>query len=432
MIRLIYNLLFPLGLLIFLPGYLVKMRRRGNYRAHFAQRFGVYGAEVRTRLAQHPRTWIHAVSVGEVAIALKLAAKLREADPQFHCALTTTTTTGYAVATKAAGEWIEVIYNPLDFLPVVKRAFEAIRPTRIVLVEAEVWPNLAAEARERSVPIALVNARLSPRSERRFLQFRRFVAPTFRCLDLICVQEATDVARWESLGVERSRIREVGSVKFDPAGNSPGATLDADACSSFAVDPTLPVLFGGSTHRGEEELLGALFLRLRREFPSLRLVIAPRHVERVREIRTALEALGLSVAQRSASGEAAADCLLLDTTGELRSWYSLATVVFIGKSLTANGGQNPVEPILAGKPVIFGPQMENFAALAKSLLNAGGAIQVRAPDELEEAVAGLLRDESARAALVENAQRVLTKHRGATERTVALLIELQSHGATRG
>ena len=164
MIRLIYNLLFPLGFLFFLPAYLLKMRRRGNYQRNFGQRFGCYSETVRMRLAAHSFTWIHAVSVGEVAIALKLAAKLRELDQTFHCALTTTTTTGFAFAEKEAPEWIEVMYNPLDFWPIVRRAFAMIRPVRLLLVEAEVWPNLAAAARDRQIPLALVNARLSPRS----------------------------------------------------------------------------------------------------------------------------------------------------------------------------------------------------------------------------------------------------------------------------
>src|SRR5215203_753745 len=187
MIRLLYNLLLPIGLLFFLPGYFLKLRRRGNYRRKFGQRLGIYSHEVRARLAGGQPTWIHAVSVGEVAIALKLATKLRELEPDFRCVLTTTTTTGFAFAEKEASDWMEVMYNPVDLWPIVQRAFAGIQPRRIVLVEAEVWPNLAAGARARRIPLALVNARLSRKSERRFQRFQPFVAPTFRCLDLVCV-----------------------------------------------------------------------------------------------------------------------------------------------------------------------------------------------------------------------------------------------------
>ncbi|MBA3883157.1 MAG: 3-deoxy-D-manno-octulosonic acid transferase, partial [Chthoniobacterales bacterium] len=425
MIRLVYNLLFPIGLLLFMPGYLLKMRRRGNYRRNFGQRFGFYSAEMQERLAQRPVTWIHAVSVGEVAIALKLAAKLRQLDATLEFVLTTTTTTGYAVAERAAAEWMQVMYNPLDFLPIVRRAFTAIRPTRILLVEAEVWPNLAAEARRRRIPVALVNARLSPRSERRFQRFRMFVAPTFRCLDLVCVPERRDVSRWEQLGVTRDRIRLVGSIKYDPLETPPASVNLLEILSGFGISVDSPVLFGGSTHRGEEEILAETFLRLRPDFPSLKLMIAPRHAERAADIRLTLERMEIRVAQRSASsGSGSVDCLLLDSTGELRSWYSVATVVFVGKSLTVTGGQNPVEPILAGKPVIFGPHMENFAVLAEALVVGGGALQVAGREALPNAVAQLLGDPVMRERLVKNAHGVLATHRGATQRTAELIASL--------
>lgn len=428
MIRLLYNLLFPLGLLFFMPAYVLKMRRRGNYRRNFGQRFGFYSSEIEARLRPHSWTWIHAVSVGEVAVALKLAAKLRDLDPSSRCVLTTTTTTGYAVAEAQRSEWLEVMYNPLDFLPIVRRAYALIRPVRIVLIEAEVWPNLVAAARRRRIPIALVNARLSRRSERRFLRVRPLVAPTFGTLDLVCVQEPADVARWSSLGVRTDRIRHVGSIKYDPDSAAPPPAPLPDLVSSVGWDDGALVLLGGSTHAGEEELLAETYRRLRAQSPRLALIIAPRHVERVPEIRSRLEERGLHVVQRSALERVQdrVDCLLLDTTGELPSWYGAATVVFVGKSITAHGGQNPVEPILAGKPVIFGPHMENFAALAHSLVAHRAALQISDANALDTAVANLLRDSDERARMVDSATRVLAEHRGATERTAALLLQLQS------
>ncbi len=429
MIRLLYNLLFPIGLLFFLPAYLLKMQRRGNYRRNFGQRFGFYSNAVRARLASGPRDWIHAVSVGEVAIALKLAAKLRELDPTFACVLTTTTTTGFAFAEKEAPAWMEVMYNPLDFWPVVRLAFATIRPRRIILVEAEVWPNLAAAARARGVPLALVNARLSPRSERRFAKVRFFVEPTFRCLDLVCAQEHKDVARWAAIGVRRGVVREVGSIKYDSVESGGESDLPLRILGSFCIDGARPILFGGSTHPGEEEILGDVFLQLRAEFPSLVLLLAPRHVERTREVLATMKKLGLRVGLRS-TGESTLgeepDCLLLDTTGELRIWYAVATVVFIGKSLTAHGGQNPVEPILAGKPVIFGPHMENFSGLAASLLEQRAAVQIADSAELATRCAELLRDPALRQQLVDNAGRALAVHRGATQRTAELVLALHS------
>lgn len=420
MIRFFYNLLFPLGFLFFLPGYLLKMRRRGNYRRNFHQRFAFYDQAQRQRLTSGANSWIHAVSVGEVAIALKLAHKMREMDGALQCVLTTTTTTGFAVGEREAPPWMQVLYNPLDFWPIVRRAFAIIRPVRLILVEAEVWPNLAAIARARRIPLSLVNARLSPRSEARFRKFRIFVAPTFRCLDLLCAQEPADVERWTSIGAPASVVHVVGSIKYDPAEVASPSDLPNEFKNRL-------VLFGGSTHPGEEEILAKTFLQLRAEFSQLFLIIAPRHVERSKEILQQLNGLGLRVVRRSEGTDPeSSDCLLLDTTGELRAWYSAATVVFIGKSLTTTGGQNPVEPILAGKPVVFGPHMENFAALTRSLLQHLAAIQISDAESLKVEVAELLRDPIRRGHLVENAAQVLAPHRGATAHTASLVLAAKS------
>jgi 3-deoxy-D-manno-octulosonic-acid transferase len=431
MIRLFYNLLYPLGLLLFLPGQITKLLRRGNYRYKLGQRFGLYDQELRARLASHRCTWIHAVSVGEVAIALKLSARLKELDPEFFCVLTTTTTTGFAIASHEADERTEVLYSPLDFWPIMRRAYAAIRPIRIVLIEAEVWPNLAGEARARGLPVALVNARLSQRSEQRFRRFRFLIAPTFRCLDLVCVQEPRDIQRWIALGVPSAKIHHVGSVKYDPAETRVNPALPLQVLHTFGIDPGRPILLGGSTHSGEEEILGEIFPRLRVAFPTLILIIAPRHVERVREVRSLLERRGLKVSLRSeaeCARQSSPDCVLLDTTGELQNWYAVATIVFVGKSLTAHGGQNPVEPILVGKPVLFGPHMENFAALAHALVAHDAAVQIVDAETLQQQVRRLLHDRAAASRLVANAQTVLAAHAGATARTAALVMGLKPAG----
>jgi 3-deoxy-D-manno-octulosonic-acid transferase len=367
-------------------------------------------------------------SVGEVTIALKLASAIKLIEPDARFVLSTTTTTGFSLATANAPPWIEVIYTPLDFWPIMRRAFSVIRPVKVVLTEAEIWLNLAAEAHSRKIPLALVNARLSPRSERRFQQFQAFVAPTFRLLDLVCVQEPEDADRWARLGVQRSRIHHTGSIKYDPGEAEERRSVPAVGLFHLNSGSNDLVLFGGSTHRGEEETLAQVFLELRPHFPSLSLFIAPRHVERVREIRKQLEALSLNVKLRTEAEshrDSHPDCVLLDKTGELQRWYEIATVVFVGKSLTAHGGQNPVEPILAGKPVIFGPHMENFSALANRLIAQRGAIQINDAEGLESACDRLLRNSEERHRVVQNAEAVLNAHRGATSRTARLVVDLK-------
>lgn len=405
------------------------MFRRGGYREGFGQRLAIYDPEVAQRRLAHPApTWIHAVSVGEIAIALKLAHQLRQLEPELQCVLTTTTTTGFAFARGRASDWIEVMYMPVDFWPIMRRAFRTIRPKRIVLVEGEVWPNLMARASKSGIPVALVNARLSPRSERRFVRFRNFVAPVFRRLDLVCVPTLEDVRKWKALGVLHETIHHTGSIKYDPAEmRKPAEDKNIRLFHLQAGDPGNPVLLGGSTHSGEEEILARVFGRLRKKYPGLTLVIAPRHVERVDQIQRKLEAMSFVVRRRSQSESHEhdrPDCVLLDTTGELPLWYRIASIAFVGKSLTAHGGQNPVEPIIARVPVLFGPYMENFEPLASQLVAHHGAVSVRNESELEQAAENLLRNSEARRRLVASAEEVLAQHRGATRRTAGLVTKL--------
>ena len=427
MIRFIYNLLWPVGLLFFLPAYLVKMFRRGGYRDKFGQRLGNYDAHLRARLYWKKSIWLHAVSVGEVRIALKLARQIRILKSDVHCVLTTTTTTGFAFANQNAPDWIEVMYSPLDFWPIMRRAFATIGPKAIVLVEAEVWPNLVAEAHGRKIPIALVNARLSPRSEKRFRMFRSFVVPTFRMLDAICVQNLEDIERWKALGVEVDRIHNVGSVKYDPENAEVDPDLPATILAGFGLEKRT-VIFGGSTHSGEEKVLAEVFRALRKDFVDLLLILAPRHTERISEIQRELEAIGFHIAIRSQlpAPDPFLDCLLIDSTGELRDWYGVATLAFIGESLLARGGQNPAESILAGKPVLFGPHMENFAVLANTLVSQRGAVQVNSATELRRAMSALLANPDDREEMARNARKALDTHRGATARTAQLIVDLTS------
>ncbi len=425
MIRFIYNLLWPFGLLVFLPGYLVKMFRRGGYREKFGQRLGFYDRHLRARLYWKKPIWLHAVSVGEVMIALKLARQIRALQEDQHFVLTTTTTTGFAFANRNAPDWIDVMYSPLDFWPIMHRAFGAIKPRKILLVEAEIWPNMVAEAHARKIPIALVNARLSPRSEKRFRTFRSFVAPTFGLLDLVCVQNAQDIAKWKELGVPETRIKRLGSIKYDPEETRIDLKLAPAVLAGFGLE-NRTVILGGSTHAGEEKILGEVFRALRRDFVDLLLVIAPRHTERTAAVLAELKEMEFQVALRSQTPavDPFLNCLLIDTTGELAHWYTTATLVFIGKSLLARGGQNPAEAILAGKPVLFGPHMENFSALVGTLVGQGGAVQVESATELRRAMTQLLANPEEREKMAETARQVLETHRGATARTAAWAVNL--------
>ena len=424
-VRFLYNVVFPMAVLLMLPSFLMRMIRRGKYRHKFGQRFGIYSPGVREKIAGTGRVWLHAVSVGEVNIALKLIQALRDADPSLVFILSTTTSTGFKLAASRKSPWLEPIYNPLDFLPVVRRVMQTIRPRALILVEAEVWPNVVCEARRLGAKAVLVNARLSPRSEKRFRAARMIAAPLFNQLDALYLQEPEDIARWTSLGVRQDKLHVTGSIKFDDSAASARPVRNfRPVLDALGVPVDAPVLLGGSTFEGEEEILARVFLQLRKSRPDLFLILVPRHHERGDAVARQMERLGLKVARRTQSDQRTRpDVLLVDTTGELVSWYLCATVVFMGKSLCDRGGQNPAEPLAAGVPVVFGPHMRNFASLVQGLLRNQAAMEISDEATLQVAVELLLSSPEKRNAMVRRGVKCLEIHRGATDRTVSLLRE---------
>lgn len=419
-----------------LPGAVKKMRARGGRWTDLWQRLGFLPRATRETLARWRETdaqvlWIHAVSVGEVGIATKLVRELYLRQPECRVVLTTTTPTGMALVRKLGEEFpgaLLPLYSALDGWFVVRRFLRAITPRQLVLVEAEVWPNLVCAASRRKIPVRLVNARLSPRSEKRYLKLRALVQPVFSLLTEVMVQEPEDVARWQALGLEPGRVVWTGSIKFDEAGDrQPVEQIAAFRAllEGEGVKPTRPVLLAASTHAGEEEELTRVYLKLRAAHPSLFLILVPRHVERAPDIQRRLGTMEMKVRLRShieREHAASPDCLLVDTTGELKAWQGVATMVVIGKSFLATGGQNPAEAVMLGKPVLFGPHMENFSALVQVLLARGGAIRVTDFAGLQEQVDRLLRHPEEAAAVAQAGHAALRTHEGATGRTAARLL----------
>lgn len=420
--RLLYNLLFPLALLVILPRYLLRMYRRGNFREGFSERFARYTPEQRESFLQHDWFWVHAVSVGELLLALKILRELHRRHPEWRFVVSSTTSTAHAIALAQREAWWTPVYTPLDFLPFVRCALHLVRPRAIILTESEMWPNFVWESAQRKIPILLVNARISPRSEKRYRRFARFLRSVTRCLTAVGLQEKEHVALWSHLGLPSSRLHLTGSVKFDMKVEPHQPRDFRPVLRSHGIEDADLVLLGGSTHEGEEKILADAWKVLRVTHPTLRLLIAPRHVERSGEIFDALTSLGFRVALRSKPPQnSPPDIFLIDTTGELRDWFYYANAVFMGKSLTGIGGQNPVEAIMAGCPVMFGPHMENFSTLRKALLEAKGAIEVRDAVSLADATNTLLTDSSRREALICRAMEALAPHQGATKRTIKMI-----------
>lgn len=431
----LYNLMLPLGLVLMLPGAIVKMRRRNGRWQDLAQRFGFFPREVQSKinaLPQRERLWVHAVSVGEVGVAKKLINRLLKTRADLGIVLSTTTPTGHALAAELAAQHagrMVAIFSPVDLPGVGRLMLERIQPTQLVLVEAEVWPNLTASATRLGIPVSLVNARLSPRSARRYHKFRALIGPIFGMLRQVLVQEPEDVARWQGFGLDADRVHLTGSIKYDPEGAVvPAIKLEElhMVRSLAGISEIQPTLLAASTHAGEEIELARVFQRLRQHVRDLALLIVPRHVERRAEIAAALQSIGISPALRSVPNsrvDPSAPVLLIDTTGELAAWQHLATLVVVGKSFLAEGGQNPAEAALAQKPVLFGPHMENFTPLVELLLKHGGAQQVADFTELESACRTLLQDPQKAASMAQSGHNALKTHEGATLRSAERLLQ---------
>jgi 3-deoxy-D-manno-octulosonic-acid transferase len=429
-VRTLYNILFKICFTLSAPYYFVRMRRRGNWQKGFGERFGKYDTKLKQAITNRRVLWMHAVSVGEVNLSTQLIRALEPRLPNLKIVVSTTTTTGMGELKRKLPNHISKIYYPIDDRKYVARALAAVWPEAIVLVEAEIWPNFLWRARDLHIPVFLVNARLSDRSYRGYKRFGLLFRRLFAGLAGVGAQTEADAAKLRQLGCRPEAIRIVGSLKYDAAKLDERRRLDVPALlRQSGMKPGALVIVGGSTHAGEEAVLAEQFLRLRARFPDLFLVLVPRHFERSREVGRELEARGVRYAYRSdlrsrqALAPREADCLIVNTTGELKYFYEPATIVFVGKSLTADGGQNPIEPGALGKAMVFGPNMQNFAAVAGSLVQQNGAVQVRDAAELEKALGELLADAARRKQLGGNALKVVRENLGAIERTVDMIVD---------
>jgi 3-deoxy-D-manno-octulosonic-acid transferase len=443
LIQVAYNVAFSTFFIVTGPFFLYRLWRRGKILPQFEQRFGFYSAQVRERLPSD--LWIHAVSVGEVNIALVLIRRLRELRPNLRVVVSTTTATGFSVAQKQlADEQTTVIYNPIDFLWSVASAFNAIRPRRFILIESEIWPNYLWCARRRKIPVYLVNARLSVRSEERYRRMRWLVGPLLQQIALVFAQDAVDVARLTQAGFGPETIFNLGSLKYDVAAIDSGDEKDISAWWNRAgwSDDAI-VLLGGSTHPGEEDVLARIYVSLREKFPRLRLLLTPRHAERGAAVRDLCQGMGLRAVLRSdlaAATEPLAngstpDVVVVNSTGELRALYKRASLTFVGKSLRGHGGQNFLEAAIAGLPIVVGPNMQNFTVITREFLQQNAIVQVSDEFELAAAVRGLLESEAARRELGERTRATFQAKLDArnTLRTAAVISQsLDAEKASAG
>jgi 3-deoxy-D-manno-octulosonic-acid transferase len=426
-----YSLLTLVLVLVMSPYFLYQAVRYKKYIGTLRQRLGFL--PITFNVDAEESIWIHAVSVGEALTARALAADLKTRYPRLRLFLSTTTIAGQHVARRSLSDVDAVFYFPFDWTFSVRRTLRLVRPRLFVMMETEIWPNLLRECRLRGVGTVMINGRISRRSYRRY----RLVRPLFRRVlgdvDRFCVQSEESTRRLVALGADPSHVTVTGSLKFDslelPAAIVHGKRRER-VLRFFRLSPNRTVLIAGSTMRGEESAVLGAFGKIKATTPSALLVLAPRHPERFAEVERLAREAGFVTIKRSElpiDAEPRADVVVLDTIGELAQLYQVGTAVFVGGSLEDHGGHNILEPAIFGKPIVFGPHMQNFKEIADAFVANDAAIQVQTERELNTALLGLVTDPVRRARLGAAARALVEANRGAKTKTLAVIAELLPH-----
>lgn len=404
----LYNIVQLTGLILFAPLLFVKAILNPKYRGRIGQRFGFgLGGLISPLPREKKRFWLHALSVGEVSSARPLVHGLRRAYPDAVLVLSTTTRSGFAYAKEVLGDTVDVILPfPYDFFWSVRHFVQCIRPDLFVLVETDFWPNLLAQLRRRKIPALLVNGRFSATGFRNYQRLRYLFAPLFDSFQLLSMQTESDAAKIRQLGVAAAKVATLGNLKYAVGLDQGFRALSRE---EVAIPAEKKIVVAGSTHDGEEKILFAVFARLIEEFPDLYLVLAPRDVDRVPRLLDQAHALGLKAASRSGPVLSRANVLLVDTFGELAGLYAMADVAFVGGSLVPERGHNPLEPAGFGKPVAFGPHMEDFSEISRDLLTARAAAMVESEEGLCTLLRGWLSDPVAARGAGEKGRNVITR-----------------------
>ena len=424
----LYSLLTIAGFLVVSPYFVYQAIRYKKYIGSLGQRLGYL--PISFNIDGEESIWIHAVSVGEVLTARAIVPQLRSTYPRLRLFLSTTTIAGQQVARKSVQGVDGFFYFPFDFAFIVRRTLAIVKPRVFVMMETEIWPNLLRLCREKGVKTVMVNGRISARSYPRYRLVRPFFSRVLADVDRFCVQSEESARRLIDLGAEQGRVTVTGSLKFDSlevgAPTVHGKPRER-VLRFFRMSPSRVVLVAGSTMKGEEAACLAAFARVQAAAPGALAVIAPRHPERFGEVERLVRDSGFSVARRSElpiDAEPRVDVVVLDTLGELAQLYQVATMVFVGGSLVDYGGHNILEPAIFGKPVVFGPHMQNFKEIAETFLSNDAAVRVESERDLEHALVQLAGDSVRRASLGAAARALVEANRGAKDKTLAVIANL--------
>ncbi len=420
----ILDIVYAAAFLVYLPKVLYRRLFEDRYTDGFAQRLGYI-----SKHGNKPKCiWIHSVSVGEVNATKTLVEKLETDLPDVEIVMSTTTDTGYARAKALYGDKMSIFYYPLDFSWAVRRGFDKINPDLCLLVELEVWPNFASEAKSRNIPLLVFNGRLSDNSFPRYKLIKPITKKMFANVSMFLVQTEEYKQRFIELGTDKQKITVTGSVKYDTAAITDVVEGSRQLADSLSISDNQRLFVAGGTGSGEEEIIIDVFKKLKPDFNNLRLAIVPRKPERFDEVAALIQKQQLplirysNIKNSSQKIDIPADSVILcDTMGDLKKFYSLAEIVFVGRSMCPMGGSDMMESTAMGKFTTFGVHTFNFKQTVDALLNADGAVEVENAQQLEAVLHKALCDDQYKDKIASNGKQVIAENQGATEKSVKII-----------
>ena len=428
----IYNILLTITSVFLSPFLCFMLFIRPKYRKGLIQKLGFLPGKALVSLKGKQPIWIHAVSVGEVMAAIPLIRELKKKYPGEKLVISTVTDTGNYTARQQVKEADAVIFFPFDYPGIVRKVITRVRPRLFITLETEIWPNFLRELNRLKIPAIMVSGRISSNSYRQYRFFSFFFKRVLENISFFCMQSETDASRIAAIGARPERLRITGNLKLNQ--NIP-IRIPEDKKGLFLslnLREGQNIFIAGSTHRGEEEIILAVFRELKKEFPDLILLLAPRHPERFSEVASLLQGMGFNSIRRteislSSGGRGEVEVILLDTIGELFKFYGIGTVIFIGGSLVPIGGHNILEPAIYKKAVLFGPHMDNFSDISQILSSTGAGICVGNEKELLTRARALLLDEGLRESLGKAALKVIEENQGALHKSIEVIEQFLTH-----
>ena len=444
--QIFYDLIYFLFCLVYFPYLLVNQK----WHPHFFMRMGFFPKDIGKRFRQRQNIWVHAVSVGEVLAVKKLIERIKTSYPQHHIVISTVTQTGYVIAQSNFTRAETVIYAPLDFTFIVRKFIKTINPKLYMTAETEIWPNLLTALHQHKIPIVQVNGRISDKSFGGYQAVRFLTQGVLKSVTIFCMQTSRDAQRIIALGAPKDSVRVVGNLKFDDMPLTEEFQLDnlsfldlfITNIKSFqkekveilttAINVSTEkvskadekIWIAGSTHPGEENIILDIYKNLLLEFKELRLIIAPRHPERTAEVLKLVEDKAMAPVKFSELRKGRTPhngVIVVDTMGDLKALYSLAYIVFVGKSLTVGGGHNIIEPAAFAKPIVIGPKTDNFKDIVQIFLENQAVVQVKDREELLLSMRELLKSPQRVNQLGRKAKEVVAMNHGAVEKTMAII-----------